>query len=484
MFLRLLVCYIVLLSTHLLGQPVYYNVNLNQYYNKSLIDFGYRENPYSVTLSQKIKRLDRRYILSFEDSAGVFLSATPLVNFSLGAASGQNTLNYQNTRGGLILAGSKNFKCHVILAENQARFPQYQTEFIQQHGEFYPTNNGYNQQNGMVVGAGRTKPFKADGFDYSYSRGGFLWDINKRFSVFGGNQTYSFSPLMRSVFWSDHNQALLIGGIFKLNRSFSYFVGRGQLYDLFRKPVFANVESPYLKKGYSVHGFFATFNKHQIGTIYQSIWKNGDSLKDQRINPVFWVPIPLLDLIANGVSLPQVGFIYRFNFSQQLNFFAQGFSRGFQKNTLSFQFGSTYCDTISPKTNFGFSIYYLQTGGAFYGDGNPLSFTHQNLPLGSVLGNGGKEINLSGQFQCRNFFIRYLLNAFQSQQENVYALTPNYIPPKKSLLQNIELGLTLSKITEFEIFVGYINRIVEAQNPLNLITLGMKTNLFKPNYVY
>ena len=69
-------------------------------------------------------------------------------------------------------------------------------------------------------------------------------------------------------------------------------------------------------------------------------------------------------------------------------------------------------------------------------------------------------------------------------QENVYALTPNYIPPKKSLLQNIELGLKLSKITEFEIFVGYINRIVEAQNPLNLITLGMKTNLFKPNYVY
>jgi hypothetical protein len=466
------------------AQVFQFNQNLHQPLTSHLIDFGYRQAP---VISKKgfLQRLDNSYLGQYSDSNNAFIAATPLCTFSLGVENDESAIRYQNSRGLLVLGGYRKFKCHGFLIENQAVFNTFQREFITQHGEYYPTATGYNQQNGMIPGMGRTKPFHGDGFDFAFSQGGFEWGVSNILTLFGGNQSVDFSPAIRSVFWSQHNQALMAGGTLRLGKNFTYMVTRARLYDLIRKPVYANVESPYYKKNFALHAMFLTLKKHRLGLIYQTIWQAGDSIKEKPVNPLYWVPLPGLDrTIKQNVSMPQIGLNYVWNLHSSTLFYAELFSRGFIKNAWAAQLGIKYYSKLTSNLTLSSSLAWLQTGGEFYGTHYAQNFTHQNLPLGSLLGNGAQEWILAARIGYRRFFIDYLFQSSAMKNSNQPLLIQTYIRPEQIVQHRIDLGFMASNIMQLELFLGIALRQAVGFKECNAISFGLRTAIFKPNHVY
>jgi len=466
------------------AQVFQFNQNLNQAPTTDIIDFGYRPAPVG-TKNGFIKRLDKSYLGQYTDSNNAFIAATPLCGFSVGVENDESAIRYQNSRGLLVLGGYRKFKCHGFLVENQAVFNTFQREFITQHGEYYPTATGYNQQNGMIPGMGRTKPFHGDGFDFAFSQGGFEWGVSNTLTLFGGNQSIDFCPGIRSVFWSQHNQALMAGGTLRLGKHFTYVVTRARLYDLIRKPIYANVESPYYKKNFGLQAMFLTLKKHRVGLIYQTIWQAGDSLKEKAVNPMYWVPIPGLDrTVKQGVSMPQIGLNYSWNLHESTLLYGELFSRGFIKNAWAAQLGITYYSKLTSNLTLSSSLAWLQTGTGFYGTHYAQNFTHQNLPLGTLLGNGAQEFLLSARIGYRRFFMDYLFHLSTMRNSIQPLLIQTYTRPEQIIQHRIDLGFMVSNIMQLELFLGITLRQAVGFKECNAISFGLRTAIFKPNHVY
>lgn len=465
-------------------QVFQFNQNIHQAPATELIDFGYRNAPVD-TKKGFLNRLDKNYLGQYTDSNNAFIAATPLCTFSMGFETEETALRYQNSRGVMVLGGYRKFKCHGFLIENQAVFNTFQQEFITQHGEFYPTATGYNQQNGMIPGMGRTKPFKGDGFDFAFSQGGFEWGVSKILTVFGGNQSMDFCPGIRSVFWSQHNQALMAGGTLRLGKKVTYVVMRARLFDLIRKPVYANVESPYYKKNFALHAVFLTLKKHRLGLIHQTIWQTGDSLKEKPVNPLYWVPVPGLDqTVKQEVSMPQIGMNYTWNLHSSTLLYAELFSRGLIKNAWAAQLGIKFYANLTPKLTLSSSLAWLQTGTGFYGTHYAQNFTHQNLPLGSLLGNGAQELILAARIGYRRFFMDYLFQSSTMKNSNQPLLIQTYIRPEYITQHRIDVGFMASNVMQLELFFGLARRVALGFKDCNAISFGLRTAIFKPNHVY
>jgi hypothetical protein len=466
------------------AQVFQFNQNLHQPLTADIIDFGYRQAPVGAKKGF-LQRLDKNYIGQYTDSNNAFIAASPLCTFSVGVENNQSAIRYQNSRGLLVLGGYRKFKCHGFLIENQAVFNTFQREFITQHGEFYPTATGYNQQNGMIPGMARTKPFHGDGFDFAFSQGGFEWGVSNTLTLFGGNQSIDFCPGIRSVFWSQHNQALMAGGALRLGKHLTYMVTRARLFDLIRKPVYANVESPYYKKNFGLHAMFLTLKKHRVGLIYQTIWQAGDSIKEQPVNPLYWVPLPGLDrTVKQNVSMPQIGMNYVWNLHSSTLLYAELFSRGFIKNAWAAQLGIKYYSNLTSNLTLSSSLAWLQTGSEFYGTHYAQNFTHQNLPLGSLLGNGAQEWILAARIGYKRFFIDYLFQSSAMKNSNQPLLIQTYIRPEQIVQHRIDLGFMASNIMQLELFLGIALRQAVGFKECNAISFGLRTAIFKPNHVY
>ena len=467
-----------------IAQVFQFNQNLHQALTSEFIDFGYRQAPEDAKKGF-LKRLDKNYLGQYTDSNNAFIAATPLCTFSVGFENNESAIRYQNSRGLLVLGGYRKFKCHGFLVENQAVFNTFQREFITQHGEYYPTATGYNQQNGMIPGMGRTKPFQADGFDFAFSQGGFEWGISNMLTVFGGNQSMDFCPGIRSVFWSQHNQAFMAGGTLRLGKQVSYVVMRARLYDLIRKPVYANVESPFYKKNFALHAVFFTLKKHRVGLIHQSIWQAGDSLEEKPVNPLYWVPLPGLEqIVKQGVSMPQIGLNYAWNLHSSTLLYAEIFSRGLIKNAWATQLGIKYYTNLTSTLSLSSSLEWLQTGTEFYGTHYTQNFTHQNLPLGTVLGNGAQEFLLATRIGYRRFFIDYLFQSSKMEKSIQPLLIQTYIRPEQLVQHRIDAGFMASNIMQLEVFLGITHRSALGFKDCNAISFGLRTAIFKPNHVY
>jgi hypothetical protein len=466
------------------AQVFQFNQNLHQPLTADLIDFGYRQVPVGAKKGF-LQRLDKSYLGQYSDSNNAFIAASPLCTFSVGVENDESAIRYQNSRGLLVLGGYRKFKCHGFLIENQAVFNTFQREFITQHGEYYPTATGYNQQNGMIPGMGRTKQFNGDGFDFAFSQGGFEWGVSNTLTLFAGNQSVDFCPGIRSVFWSQHNQALMAGGTLRLGKYFTYMVTRARLFDLIRKPVYANVESPYYKKNFGLHAMFLTLKKHRVGLIYQTIWQAGDSIKEQPVNPLYWVPLPGLDrTVKQNVSMPQIGMNYVWNLHSSTLLYAELFSRGFIKNAWAAQLGIKYYSNLTSNLTLSSSLAWLQTGSEFYGTHYAQNFTHQNLPLGSLLGNGAQEWVLAARIGYKRFFIDYLFQSSALKNSNQPILIQTYIRPEQIVQHRIDLGFMASNIMQLELFLGIALRQAVGFKECNAISCGLRTAIFKPNHVY
>lgn len=433
-----------------------------------------------------IFKYDSLYLLSHTDSLGATICATPILSLWLGKENGQAELKYQNSRGLLLTGGYRNFSCFAMIVENQAIFPAYQKYFVETHGEYYPVGNAYNQQNAMIPGAGRTKAFKSTGFDYAYSQGGMQWDLFQRISIFGGNCALQFGEGIRSLFWSAHNQVALIGAKIRLGRHFQFVFSKGKLQDLIRKPLYAGVESPYYKKGYSMNALTYTHNKIHVGAIYQTVWEGGDSLKERPFSSWYWAPFPGFDMLAKErASLPQVGLMGRYSPNKIITVYGEGFFRGLSNKTLSYQLGVKFQPVLSQSASASLNISYISVGKTFYGDNYSLSFSSNNLPLGSLMGNGTHELLISGKFAYKRLYMNLLMQYYTTKSGQNILFRESYLPENRVIHGVGEVGVFINYITQTVIFTCLDYRIGTTSFPKTLfVSSGIKTALFQNHYAY
>lgn len=157
-----------------------------------------RSNQYSEFTEKLFKK--HMFEVNAQD-AKVFIS--PVGEFSFGKELNDTTGNYlyKNSRGIQIQADLfKNFSFQTSFYENQARFSSFERDFIDANGEYYTTSIGYNQQNGVVPGAARTKPFKTNGYDYAFAVGHYVYSPFKNFSVVAGNNQQFIGSGYRSLY--------------------------------------------------------------------------------------------------------------------------------------------------------------------------------------------------------------------------------------------------------------------------------------------
>ena len=468
-------------SSACFSQSSAFNFNSHHNTNTEFLNFGL--NSYPAPHPKKgLFKFDSLYLLSYKDSSNAFIAASPLLHLSIGRGLKSQEKLSQNSRGLLVQGGYRNFTCFVILMENQSLFPLYQSDFIQSHGEFYPGTNSYNQQNGMIPGAARTKPYKTTGFDYAYSIGGLTWKISKQVMVFGGTPNVRLGDGPRSLCWSSHNQASQIGLTFNFTKNLQYIISKAKLFDLIRKPAYANVESPYFKKALAMNALVFTKKSFRLGLLYQTVWSGGDSIKEQNINPWFWSPLPGSDLfVKNTTSLPQWGLLAKYNLRNHLLFYGEAFCRGTNKNALSYQIGMHYQSVQKQPFRVSIDVSFQSVGTTFYGANYQNSFSHNNLPLGSLMGNGTKDVFLLAKLEYKRFYLDFLFQYYQYQDGKSILFRDTYVPENKVVHAVGEVGYLLNPITQLVVFSSLDARIT-ASNSLKLYgNLGLKTALF-PNY--
>ena len=119
------------------------------------------------------------------------LSLDPILNFNVGKErGGSSNYTYTNTRGVYVQGRiGKQVTFMTSFAENQSRFPDYVTSFV----------NGSK----VVPGQGQGRVFKEDGFDYQNAYGIVSYTPSKYFNFSLGQGKHFFGEGYRSMFLSD-----------------------------------------------------------------------------------------------------------------------------------------------------------------------------------------------------------------------------------------------------------------------------------------
>lgn len=435
-----------------------------------------------VSFRDKLKKhfMDAYLFQVHEENVNLYIS--PVVNFQ----SGTNWLDedgatlYQNTRG-IYVKGTllKNFSFATTFVENQARFSDYENSFISNHGEFYP-NASTIQQNGVVPGGGRTKPFKEGGYDYAYAIGTFLYKPVENIEIHAGNAPTFVGSGYRSLILSDNSyQAPSIDVKYTFLKKWSYGIRRTRCFNLIRKTAFSTVEGYYQPKAYSRHYLNYRINQNiTLGFSENSNWSMGDTAT-KRPNAFYYAPVPFL-----GLTQSENHTIYGFDafevVGQKTRFYQQFVLSGFNPAKMGFQIGVRFYDLLP---NSMLQIEYNKVGGELYAANTPnMSYTHYNLPLAHPKGQGFDELVIRANVSIKRVYGESKTVCYWLKNYNERHLLPmdNESPPIDDLIihQQFELGYRINPKINFCFFGRAVLRVSDIDITQMLIHIGLSTNLF------
>ncbi|MCC5923970.1 MAG: hypothetical protein JJT77_09295, partial [Crocinitomicaceae bacterium] len=471
-----------------------------------------KNNIYGAAENQSLKEegawLNRKLfkehfiILEGED---YFFTIDPLVDLSVGIETGKDTTRlFQNTRAfqvqGEILGKVSFFSS---FQENQARFARYRADFYADRGEqlFRQQSQQYDTLNAVVPNGGRTKAFKDDGYDYAASLGYVRYRVNDALAVQIGNQQSFIGHGFRSMLLADNS---FYANTLRVDTNpfekWQYTTMHSQHLNLFRRiralgdTVFVtSVEEPFERKNFSAK--YLTFNPTEslsIGLYEAQVYFREDSIQSQWMHPLFFNPLPFLNTLV-------------FGFENQHAKSLLGINAAWRLNTNHLFYGQFVADEVNVQ-GFGYqigwrSLYHLnsakillqlehnQAGSQLYAAKNRrLAFTHFNLPLAHLLGNGFQEYvlrsrvylgriyaELEGVFYERNRPITDMRGLFDNRGE--YPIAEQSV-----LFISGEMGFELNPLTKLSVFGRASLRSVDfnfANDARNLIVeVGIQTNIF------
>ncbi|MEJ6588996.1 MAG: hypothetical protein QNL43_04265 [Crocinitomicaceae bacterium] len=448
----------------------------------SICDVGFQKDTTKASFLKKLKQhfFDQYLFEVHEKNVNLYIS--PVVNFQLG----QNWLDsdgpslFQNTRG-LYVNGEllKNFSFSSAFVENQARFSEYETNFITNHGEFYP-NASSIQQNGVVPGGGRTKPFKDGGYDYAYAIGSFLYKPIENLEIRVGNAPSFIGSGYRSLILSDNSyQAPSLDVKYSFLKKWSYGARRTRLFNLIRKNAFSTVEGYYQPKASALH--YITYDvtpKVTIGFFENAIWSMGDTITEKPTG-LYYAPISFLGLLQSE-NFSLYGFDATETVGEKVRFYQQFVLSGFKSQNMGFQLGVRFYDLL-PNSMLQFE--YNKVGTDLYTAEAPnMSYTHYNLPLAHPKGQGFDELIVRANISIKRFYGESKTVCYWLKNYNERILLPmnNESVEIEDVIvhQQFELGYRINPKINFCFFGRAVLRVSDIEPTQLLLHVGLSTNLF------
>ena len=435
--------------------------------------------------------LYRKHLIEIT-SKDCYITISPAANISLGKDFTDTTDRrlMQNTRG-VFVEGDlfKKFSFATSFYENQARFTPYEDNYYSSVGEQYQNTAGeYYTQNAVIPGAGRTKEFKVDGFDYAFAVGYFSYAPIKQLRISAGNNPQFIGDGYRSLLLSDNSySAPYLRLDWKISPKFNFTYYRSRLINLLRRRLSSSAEVYYETKGHSVNYFtYKPTEKMSISLFEGSIWNRGDSLTSKMSHPLYYNPVPFISsLILNGknevVSLLGINANYQLGDNHRI--YAQLAMNDWNTEKLGYQLG------YRGYNFFGLNDFMLQlelnhVPANIYEASNPrLNYSHYNLPLAHSKGSGFREMVLRANYEYKHWFADlrsafYILDDFsQGAHLALYESSPAI--DGAIYYQALELGYRFNRKMNLSIFSRWRIRMTsEFGIPVaNSIQVGMRTAL-------
>lgn len=449
--------------------------------------FGERQN--DTLPPNKTRRFRDEHLIKVKEE-DFKLEISPLFHFSLGNdfLDSNNQSLYQNSRGLIVLGDiTPRFSFSTSFYENQARFSSYESSYMSEHGEIYPTiNNQYNIQNAVVPGAARTKPFKVGGFDYGYAIGSFVFRATKNITVIAGNNQQFIGAGYRSLLLSDNSVGspyVRVDYQFLPRWTFNYL--RSRLLNLVRKPNYTTVEGYYQPKGLAVNYIsFAATSRLTISLFDGAIWAKGDSIKTSALNPLYYSPVPFLaHLVSDSTAYAITGLNFTWMINNKNRLYGQvAFAPG-QKMESAFQLGCRLYELFGLQTLF-MQLEYNQVSSQMYqAPSQFLSYSQYNLPLAHTKGNGFREIvvRINWRWKCFSAEGKSIVYQLIDHRKNSLLPITKYSTPDNNwlALEQVELSYQINKKLNLSVFSTLTYRFNSPSTDQKnlLLNVGIRTSL-------
>lgn len=418
------------------------------------------------------------------------LHISPLLDLSIGKDLKDTASRrlFQNTRG-IYIEGElfDNFSFTTTFQENQSRFSRYQTEYYTALGELYPnqTSGTYSQQNAVIPGAARTKPFKNDGFDYAFATGNIFYRPFKWLSLLAGNTQSFIGTGYRSLFLSDNPLPSPFYRIsFQITKRLQFHYYRSRLLNLTRKPVSTTVEAYYEPKAHSVNYLHYQFNEFlSLQLIESVIWSKGDSLISKRAHPLFYNPVPLISkLVLDEEEINSItGLQFQVRIPNAPLIYGQFGVGNLKLNSTSGQIGSQWFDAFGISNLFIQMEYNYYSASFFQGDNPRLSYSHGNIPLAHPKGNGFHEGIFRLNYEWKRLYFdnkTVYYSLFANHRADLLELV-SILPSEDGPLlhEQIELGYRINKKMNTCLFGNFVFRreMISQPSVSTLIFIGLRT---------
>ena len=389
------------------------------------------------------------------------LYVDPLFDFSYGqeftAPVGGSHSLYTNTRGFTLSAkiGEKVY-FHTDFRENQARFPDYLSDFVDSLG--------------VVPGSGRVKDFKTDAFDFNMASGYVGIEAAKWLSINFGHSKQFLGDGHRSLLLSDnafnYPYASYILRFGKENQ-FHYRYSIALMQNLDRLPAGDTPESIFKRK-YMSYSYlsYKPIAMLELGFYESVIWKDYDNTTGtEPFNFNALNPVPLVNTaiygFSNSKANPRVGMNVAWQPVEKLRVYGQAMLDDPDKEKYGYQLGFKVFKILQ-RIDFN-AEYNKITSGSYAAEDPLLGYTNSNQPLAHPLGAGFQEIYSSLVYYYNRWLasFQYVYSTYDKQGRDplVSDATDLHYDLENVAYQNLKLAYVFNPRTNMQVYISVTNRM-------------------------
>src|SRR4051812_3133446 len=283
---------------------------------------------FSSVLYRKVKK---ESLLIIKDSSDKFsLTIDPLLNLEYGKdrADSSGEKLYKNTRGFLLRGhiGGK-FAFESSFYENQATFANYIDQYIVGTDNLFPSIATYEYN--VIPGQGRSKKFKANGYDYAMASGYISYSPVKAVNIQVGHGKHFVGDGYRSLLLSDNAFNYPYARITTTFKNIQYT----NLYTSFMNltnggdKIPKGIERLFQKKIGSFQLLSVNLWKHlQVGLFQGMIWEAADSTNRQHVNFNTFDPVIGVNALNYGLHSRNnvlAGFLLKLKITKSILVYSQ-----------------------------------------------------------------------------------------------------------------------------------------------------------------
>lgn len=466
------------------------------------------------------RKIKKESLLMVNDSLGQFyLAIDPLFNLELGKDLSDTSSEklYKNTRG-FLLRGTigKKFAFESSFYENQATFASYIDQYITGTNKLFPSLSNYEYN--VIPGQGRSKKFKANGYDYAMASGYISYSPCKIVNIQIGHGKHFIGDGYRSLLLSDNAFNYPFARITTTYKNIQYT----NLYASFMNltnggdKIPPGIERLFQKKTASFQFLSISLWKHlNMGLFQGMIWEAADSTNRQHVNFNTFDPVIGVNALTYGFHHTNNvvgGLTLKLKVSNSILLYGQYLLddlKSERKRNVGkkngYQAGFRYTDVFTLK-NLSIQAEYNTVRPYTYAAENPeQSYSHYNQALAHPLGANFNEVIAILNYRLKDFFTEFKFNYAKKGKDSLFVNFGGnifrsdaqlFLPPGSKIqttdgvattlmYQDVHIGYLINPVTNLNVVIGLSNRTEQMGGKTShtpFVYVGLRTSL--SNYYY